>query len=484
MSDAAPPTDPLGAVRRWASDPDRRRWRIGLGLAMALGLAIRLVYIKVHTQDIGFVSDPYYYHGGANLLVEGQGFVDPYQFVVEGRKLPGAYHPPGYLLALAAASLAGFKSILAHQVWSALLGTLTIGVTGLTARRLAGARAGLVAAAIAAVYPNFWFSDALVMSETLVLLAMATTLLLAYRFRERPGVGRAAAVGVAIGVTALTRTEALLLVVLLGVPLMISLPQDAVTWARRIALLAVIGAVTTVMIAPWVVYNLSRFEEPVYLSVSDHTLLAGNCEEVYDGAVIGYWTISCIIRLNCPDPSDLPEDGDLIRCLITVDPEGDASTQEVGYREEALRNIRENTDRMPAVVLAREGRTWGFFNPKQQIELDSFSTREVELSRLGFAMYYGLAVGTVAGAVILRRRRVPVLPILAPIVSVTLTVSVAFGETRYRALAEVSLVLLAAVAIDAAVAEIVRRRRPPSSEGTGGCPERDSNPHVLADSGF
>ena len=139
---------------------------------------------------------------------------------------------------------------------------------------------------------------------------------------------------------------------------------------------------------------------------------------------------------------------------------------------------------MPAVVLAREGRTWGFFNPRQQIELDSFSTREVELSRLGFAMYYGLAVGTVAGAVILRRRRIPVLPILAPIVSVTLTVSVAFGETRYRALAEVSLVLLAAVAIDAAVAEIVRRRRPPSSEGTGGCPERDSNPHVLADSGF
>ncbi len=456
---------------------------------MALGLAVRLVYIKVHTQDIGNVSDPYYYHGGANLLVDGKGFPDPFQLAVENRTLPGAYHPPGYLLALALGSLAGFKSLLAHQVWSALLGTATVGVTGLATRRIAGTSAGIIAAGVAAVYPNFWFSDGLVMSETLVLLTMASTFVLAYRFRENPGVGRALALGVGIGILALTRTEALLLLVLLGVPLVLSLHADGMGWRRRVGLLAVTGATTLALISPWVLYNLSRFEEPVYLSVSDHTLLAGNCPDVYDGALIGWWTVSCVLELNCPDPADRQSQRGFIRCLIKVDPDGDASTTGPGYRDAAIDNIRANKDRLPSVVFAREGRTWGFYNPRQGIDLDRLSTREPELSRLALGMYYALAVGTVAGVVVLRRRRIPVLPLLAPIISVALTVSVTFGETRYRALAEVSLVVLSAVAVDAALRALGRRRAPSSHDGDrptiakGESPERGSNPQALVDSG-
>jgi 4-amino-4-deoxy-L-arabinose transferase-like glycosyltransferase len=369
------------------------------------------------------------------------------------------------------------------------LGTLTVGVTGLAARRVAGARAGIVAAFIAAVYPNFWFSDGLVMSETLVLLAMASTFVLAYRFRERPGVGRAVALGVAIGVTALTRTEALLLLVLLGVPLVLSLDGDGIGWQRRIGYLAVTGATTVVLISPWVVYNLSRFEDPVYLSVSDHTLLAGNCPDVYDGSAVGFWTVSCILDLNCPDPADRRTERGFIRCLIKVDPDGDASTTGPGYRDAAISNIQANKGRLPFVVFAREGRTWGFYKPSQGIELDRFSTREPELSRLALGMYYALAAGTVGGIVVLRKRRIPVLPLLAPVISVALTVSVTFGETRYRALAEVSLVVLTAVAIDAAVRSLERRRARGPDDGDrptiakGESPERGSNPQVLVDSG-
>ena len=70
------------------------------------------------------------------------------------------------------------------------------------------------------------------------------------------------------------------------------------------------------------------------------------------------------------------------------------------------------------------------------------------------------------------------------------TVSVTFGETRYRALAEVSLVLLSAVAVDAALRALSRRRAQGSDHGDrlttgrqGGGAQRDSNPNVLAESG-
>ena len=61
---------------------------------------------------------------------------------------------------------------------------------GLVGLRLAGPRVGLVAAAIAAVYPNLWINDSLVMSETLALLLVSLALLVALdldRCRARGG---------------------------------------------------------------------------------------------------------------------------------------------------------------------------------------------------------------------------------------------------------------------------------------------------------
>jgi 4-amino-4-deoxy-L-arabinose transferase-like glycosyltransferase len=419
---------------------------LGLGVIMLLGLAVRGFYIHVHTQHPSVFSDVFYYHGGANLLAEGHGFVHPYDFVTQGRSVPGADHPPGYIVALALASVFGFKSFLAHQIWSALIGTATIGVVGLVGRRLAGPRVGLIAAFIAAVYPNFWFSDALIMSETLVLLMAALTLLAAYRFWERPGSGRAVVLGVVCGLTALTRSEAVLLLPLLVLPLVAFLRRLSVR--RRIALLAIAGSAAMATVAPWVTYNLARFEHPVLLSIPDATLLAGNCHDTYYGSFIGYWSVPCVLRLNLNS--------------------GDRSTSAVVYRREARRFIGQNLGRVPFVVFAREGRTWGFYHPDQQLQLDRLATKELELSRLGLAMYYVLAAGTIAGAVILRRRRVPVFPLLAILLTPALSVAVTIGETRYRALAEVALVLGAAVTIDALISQLRPRRRSTPGVATAG----------------
>ncbi len=413
-----------------------RRWLLWLGLIMLLGLGVRGFYIHVHTQNPVMNSDVFYYHGGANLLAEGHGFVQPYRYVAEGISVPGADHPPGYIVALAVPSVFGFKSFFAHQVWSALIGTATIGLVGLVGRHLGGKRIGLIAALFAAIYPNFWFSDALIMSETLVLFMAALTLLAAYRFWERPSWGRAATVGVSCGLTALTRSEATLLLPLLVLPLTAFLRQ--LNARRRIALFAIAATAALATVAPWVGYNLARFEHPVFLSIPDHTLLAGNCRDVYYGPFIGYWSVPCITRLG-----------------VT---EKEGSSAGLIYRREAFHFIRNNLGRLPFVIYTREGRTWGFYQPDGQLQLDQLATKELEVSRVGLAIYYVLAAGTISGAIILRRRRVPVFPLFAMVLTPALSVAVTIGETRYRALAEVALTLGAAVTIDAVISQLSPRR--------------------------
>ena len=68
----------------------------------------------------------------------------------------------------------------------AVFGAGVVLLIGLIGRTVAGDRAGLIAAAIAALYPNLWINDGLVMSETLATLAVALAILLAYRFGRSP----------------------------------------------------------------------------------------------------------------------------------------------------------------------------------------------------------------------------------------------------------------------------------------------------------
>jgi hypothetical protein len=75
--------------------------------------------------------------------------------------------------------------------------------------------------------------------------------------------------------------------------------------------------------------------------------------------------------------------------------------------------------------------------------------RDVEVSWAGFFAFWLLVPCAVVGAVKLRRRRVPITPLVSQFVMVTITAAVIYGLVRFRVPAEVSLVVLAAVAIDA-----------------------------------
>src|SRR4051794_8334932 len=202
----------------------RRRWFAKLAILAALGLAIRLVYIFAFKNPAPLIGDARYYHSAANLLARGHGFVNPDLYKVRGLLTPGrgvqaADHPPGYIVALALPSWLGFRSALDHQLWSAAIGTTTIVVTGLAGRRIAGPAVGLIAAGLAAVYPNFWLNDGLVMSETMVLFAAAIVVLASYHFHEHPVPWSAAYLGLATTAFVFTRAEGILLLGLLLPPL-------------------------------------------------------------------------------------------------------------------------------------------------------------------------------------------------------------------------------------------------------------------------
>jgi 4-amino-4-deoxy-L-arabinose transferase-like glycosyltransferase len=400
---------------------------VALLVIAAVGLGIRIAYVMGWKDVDSFEGDPYYYHAAANLLADGEGFVHPYAWD-EGVRVAGADHPPAYSVLLAVPSLFGFDSIRAHQIASCLVGAGTIVLVGLVGRRLAGDRAGLIAAGLAAVYPNMWLNDGALMSETLALFLGAAVMLFAYRAWDGPSWRRFAALGAAIGLASLARAEGALLVGLLVAPLAVWVP-GLIGWRERAQRGLVAAGVALLVMAPWVAANLVRFEEPATLSTQlGPTLDVANCDDTFAGPLLGAWSFACATEIEDDDRSVLDRE----------------------TRQEALTYVGDHLDRVPAVVTARFGRAWGLYDPFDQLELDFFADgRPLGAARVGLVMYYGCAVAAIAGLVSLRRRGVPSFPVTAWLINVAITVVVFYGSTRFRAPAEPSLVLLAAVGVDA-----------------------------------
>ncbi|MCM3885933.1 glycosyltransferase family 39 protein, partial [Frankia sp. R82] len=413
-----------------------RRWKTWLTVICLLGLGIRLFYLIHWLHPIPVQGDPYYYHEAANLFADGRGWPDPYELRRSGHYVADAQHPPLTSVLLAIPALFGLTSFLSHQVFSCLLGVAAIVVIALAGRHAAGPATGLVAAGIAAVYPGMWLNDPLVMSETTGILTCSWLILAAYRFRSRPGFAEAALLGLALAAVMLARAELALLAFVLVVPL-IGLARG-VAWRRRVGLLVVAAVTSVLAVAPWTIYNLTRFSQPEYLSTGLGTTLAvTHCPATYYGEHLGWWSFDCVLALP-PAPTERSE-------------------RDVFYRHQAMTYLRAHTDRLPAVAAARLGRTWGVFHPWQQARLDTIELRPLRLSQLGMVTLWGLEVAAAAGVVVLVRRRRPVLPLLAVPVALSLATVIVYGTTRFRAAAEPALVLLAAVALTAA-AQSLRRR--------------------------
>ena len=109
--------------------------------------------------------------------------------------------------------------------------------------------------------------------------------------------------------------------------------------------------------------------------------------------------------------------------------------------------LRAHADRLPVVIAARLARPWDFWRPAESVFFMSNEERHPLAPSAGLVWYWLLVPVAVAGAIVLRRGRALLWPLLAPIVLVTLVGAAAFGSTRLRVAAEPSLVALGAVAL-------------------------------------
>lgn len=442
VQQAAPAPQPEPRTARWFTP--------ALVAVVVVAALVRIAYALFVVADDPVGGDAYFYHHGANLLADGEGFIVPYEYLEIGVRTEAADHPPLYIAYLALWSLVGLDSVEAHLVASALLGAAAVALVGVLGRRVAGAAVGITAAGLAAVYPNLFGWDAMLLSEPTATVGVLVVALLAYAYRARPAPRAAVLLGAATGLAALTRAELLLLSVLVVVPAIAGRTRLLLRERFRHVVLA--GLACVFVIGPWVGYNLARFEHPVTLSTGlDLTLAYSNCDSVYDGPLLGYWDFTCAgVAFGSNETDYLSQD---------------QSERNEVFRDQALDYAKDHADRVPAVVGARVGRVVGVFRPGQQIELDTvIEGRDDWVARWGMWTYWGMALASIPGLLVLGRRGVPRYPLVAPMVTVLLAAAMTFGATRYRAAAEPMLCVLAAVAMVAAAAHL-RERLPGSAAG-------------------
>ena len=75
--------------------------------------------------------------------------------------------------------------------------------------------------------------------------------------------------------------------------------------------------------------------------------------------------------------------------------------------------------------------------------------RPKSVSVAGLVFFYVFIPPAIVGAVLLRRRRVTLIPLLGQFAQVTIVAAAFYGIVRFRVPAEVALVVLVAIALDA-----------------------------------
>lgn len=430
--------------------PRPRAFRTRLALVGLLALTVRLLYILVIAPaPLGVGGDAGFYHSAADLIAQGHF----YYRELGSHAYVTAEHPPLYPLLLAGVALLGGVHVLAQRMVGCVLGAISVMLVGVLARRVAGEgatrpakgargaeraggeraaeRAGVLAASIAALYPPWWTIDGSLMSEPLLVLATIAALLLGFRLLHAPSVRLAAGLGCVIALATLSHPEGLLLLPLLAWPAARGRSPGALT---RVIATTIAFAV---VLSPWLIRNLVVFHRVTIATDTNAVIAGANCRPTYYGHDIGWWHRDCWAHARSRAQQ--------LR--------GDASTAP------ALRYARSHIARLALVAVVRVLRTFNFFQP---LRLGIHEPRRRWVDIAGLILYYPLLALAGLGLARLRGRR---WPLLAPVWMVVLVSVLGWGIGRFRAGADISLIVLAACALARYSVMTVRLGTRSKSEG-------------------
>jgi len=499
-------------MTRNAREVLRDRWyQLGLGVIVVLAATVRLLNVlrwrPTCIEDMvsvieekgstgfqptggkeacfGVWGDAGYYYVQGRMVARGHWFIDSYGWFASGgtRFKPSSGNPPLFTLFLGLLSKLGITSATGMRVATSLVGVVGVVLLVMLVRKLAGPRAALIAGVIAAVYPMLWINDGMLLSETLYVPMVLIALHAAYRFWERRDVRAAALFGLAMALAAMTRGEALILLAVMVLPLLLGMRE--LGWRRLVRMGATTYAVGALVISPWIIFNMTRFEDPVLMTSSTGAVLSSaNCDITYYGESIGYYG-------NCFDEyvakglliGKIPGCDQAAVDMARIDPKGaeaakcwpnspdiDESQRDKYGREIAINYMMTHKSRLPIVMAARVGRMWDLYVPDlgrddeplgQNVRFNwQVEGRGKRSSQAGVLMFYALLPLAVVGGLWLRRRRVPLSPLLSMAIVITVTSAFTFGITRYRVPVDIMVVVMAAVGI-----ERILQRWLPSSAG-------------------
>ncbi len=448
---AAPPDPGAGTPAAGGSGGPGPRWfRFWLGAIVVAGAGLQWAVID-HTVATGGPRPEWTFTRlQAEALIRGYWFGNPFWRVpvtTFGKTaqvpVPSALHGPLPTLVVAAIHLFGATTVRAEMAAMALVFLVAVVVGGLAVRDLVGPRAGILAAAVLVSYPPLWGTPATQPVETVVLLVVCLLVWGCVRFWRSPDVRGAVELGFYLGLAAVARVDLVLLVVLVGLPIVVLV--RGLTWGGRARCLLAMGALVVLVVGPWLGRNLQTFTATVYLSDDPGLVVGGaNCPPTYAGALVG-WTDP-----TCPGPQRLA------RAEAAGQP-GDESVVTRAAGQDGRQYASHHEGQLAGVLAARLGRLWNVYRPIQQAQLEVAVGRPYDQSLAGLWYFYVLVPLAVVGAVVLRRRRALLFPLVALVVLSSVTALLAYGDARFRVEGDVALALLAAVALDALWSFLARR---------------------------
>jgi 4-amino-4-deoxy-L-arabinose transferase-like glycosyltransferase len=432
--------------RAWAAGlPERHGGRvvlIALAVFVVVGFALR-VDSALEPLDVRPGTDSAVYASVAEQLYEHQRF-----------ELPGAASPydwsPGAPLFYAAVYYAtGGVHPGAVRLVVALLGALTIVLVHLIGRRLAGPIAGLVGAALLAIYPVTIFFTGKLMSEPLATLTLAAAVLAFFWAGDRGRPWWAWALpGLLLGLTAFARPEYLAFVAVFA-PLAFVRGARTAGWRRGVVAGGVLALAFALPIVPWTAHVSSAEGRFVPISTGGGKALFIGTYLPGDGL---HLDVKRELLRRFEGREDIPA-SELSRISMTPlldrvaarypDLERDAALQRIG-RENAQRYLTEQPLQFAAMV---GGKMWHMWHGSGAAGRSTYGT---------IFQFTALALG-LAGLVLLAvRRRWEVLLLAALLLGVTVLGGLLLAGTRRN----VTLMPLVLALAGVAVAAVVQRRWP------------------------
>jgi 4-amino-4-deoxy-L-arabinose transferase-like glycosyltransferase len=421
-----------GVRRRLRSlDPAARRELVLLGLAIGLGLAVRLIYLFA-TRHYQLAGDEPEYDAEGQLIAHGHLFWTSLPY---GILHAGAWKAPGY-----PAWVGLWYTLLGHHPFAVRLlqvpfGAITIGLTWLLARRLFGVRVAVVAAFVVALYPLAFQYEELLYPE-----ALATPLTVALLIVMLTG--------------PLSRRRAILFGVLLGLALYIRPTSEFLFlgalvawclragWRRGLGLTAISVAVAVLVVAPWTIRNAIVMHGFIPISMQDAALYGTfNAQSAGDAEFPYVW---------------LPEPANVVPLFNKRHPLSD-----VTLRSRLIHAGLSYISAHPESVLKAFfwnglSRLWDIRRRSRSLVEVPFEGRSRLVTNLGLDVYDVLLPLALVGLWRARRRRALVWGVLALALGASIVFTVDSG-TRYRAPLEPLIAVLACVGVFGAAEPLVDR---------------------------